>query len=188
MARHSTPNPTEAQPESGSDICDAIKKQAIVESEHQRCHAPDYFFIHDIRAQLGLPSKDINQDDMSGYLTEIHEKRKEQWHKADWHKSYIWSIEGAVMVLWQMVQSPEQALSPSLKTNLENAIMQLKECQYRHTMPVAGDLKGMVDPPFIKYVTQVFIDNKANPLNALSRDTGSQVMLGLLWLHTKDAI
>ena len=76
-ACHSAPNPTEAQPESGSNICDAIKKQAIIESEHQRCHATDYFFIHDIHAQLGLPSEDVNQDDMSGYLTEINEKWKE---------------------------------------------------------------------------------------------------------------
>ena len=125
---------------------------------------------------------------MSGYLTEINEKRKEQWHEADWRKSYIWSIEGALTMLWQMVQSPDQDLSPGLKTNMENAIMQLKECQYHHTMPVAGDLKGMVDPPFINYVTWVFVDNKGNPLNALTSDTSSQVMLGLLWLYTKDAI
>ena len=92
------------------------------------------------------------------------------------------------MVLWQTDQSPDQALSPSLKTYLENTIVQLEECQYCHTMPVAGNLKGTVDPPFIKYVTQVFIDNKGNSLNALSGDTGSQVMLGLLQLHTKDAI
>ena len=87
-----------------------------------------------------------------------------------------------------MVQSPEQALSPDLKTNLENTIVQLEECQYRCTMPVASDLKGMVDPPFIKYVTQVFVDNKGSPLNALSGNTGSWVMLGLLLLHMKDAI
>ena len=87
-----------------------------------------------------------------------------------------------------MVQSPDQALSPSLKMNLENAIVQLEECQYHRTMPVAGDLKGTVDPPFIKYVARVFIDSKGNPLNTLSGDTGSQVMLGLLWLHTKDTI
>ena len=87
-----------------------------------------------------------------------------------------------------MVQSPDQALPPGLKTNLENAIMQLEECQYCCTMPVAGNLKGMVDPPFIKYVTWVFIDNKGNPLNTLTRDTGSQVMLGLLRLHMKDTI
>ena len=77
MARCSMPNSTEAQPESGSDIRDVIKKQAIVESKHQRCHAADYFFIYDIHTQLGLPSKDVNQDVMSGYLTEINEKRKE---------------------------------------------------------------------------------------------------------------
>ena len=97
------PNSTEAQPESGSDICDAIKKQAIVESEHQRCHAADYFFIHDIRAQLGLPSKDVNQDNMSGYLTEINKEWKERWHKADCCKSYIWSIKGALTILRQTV-------------------------------------------------------------------------------------
>ena len=55
-------------------------------------------------------------------------------------------------------------------------------------MPVASNLKGTVDLPFIKYVTQVFIDNKGNPLNALTGDTGSWVMLGLLQLHMKDAI
>ena len=125
---------------------------------------------------------------MSGYLTEINEKQKERRHEADWHKSYIWCVKGALTVLWQTGQSPEQALSPGLKTNLENVIMQLEECQYHHTMPVAGDLKGMVDLPFIKYVTWVFIDNKGNPLNALTRDTSSRVMLGLLRLHTKDTI
>ena len=187
-ACRSVPNPTEAQPESCSDIHDVIKKQAIIESEHLRCRAADYFFIHNIRAQSGLPSKDVNQDDMSRYLTEINEKQKERWHEGDWRKSYIWSIEGALTVLWQTVQSPDQDLSPGLKMNLENVILQLKECQYHHTMPVASNLKGTVDPPSIKYVAQVFIDNKGNPLNALTGDTSSQVMLGLLWLHTKDAI
>ena len=182
------PDPAEAQPESSSDIQDAIKKQAIIESEHQRCRAANYFFIHDIHHQLGLPSKEVNQDDMLGYLTEINEKWKEWWHEADWCKSYIWSIEGALTMLWQTVQSPNQDLSPGLKTNLENMIVQLEECQYCRTMPVASDLKGTVNPPFIKYVTRVFINNKGNPLNALTGDTGSQVMLGLLWLHTKDAI
>ena len=188
VAHHPMPNPTKAQPESGSDIRDAIKKEAIIKAEHQRCRATDYYFIHDICAQLGLPSKDVNQDDMLGYLTEINEKQKERWHEADWCKSYIWSIEGTLTMLQQTVQSPNQDLSPSLKMNLENAIVQLEECQYHRTMPVAGDLKGMVDPPFIKYVTRVFVDNKGNPLNALTRDTGSWIMLGLLQLHTKDAI
>ena len=117
--------------------------------------------------------KEVNQDNMSGYLTKINEKRKEQWHEADWCKSYIWSIEGTLTVLWQTVQSPDQDLSPSLKTNLENVIVQLEECQYCCTMPVASDLKGTVDLPFIKYITRVFINNKGNPLNALTGDTGS---------------
>ena len=183
-----TQNPAEAQPEGSSEIQDAIKKQAIIESEHQRWRAADYFFIHDICNQLGLPSKEVNQDDMSGYLTKINEKQKEQWHEADWCKSYIWSVEGTLAVLWQTVQYPDKDLSPSLKTNLKNVIVQLEECQYRRTMPVASDLKGTVDRPFIKYVARVFVDNKGNPLNALTGDTGSRVMLGLLWLHTKDAI
>ena len=126
MACHPAPNPTEAQPESSSDIRDAIKKQVIVESKHQRYHAADYFFIHDICNQLGLLSKEVNQDDMSGYLTEINEKWKERWHEADWRKSYIWSVESALTILRQAVQSPNQDLSPSLKTNLENAIVQLR--------------------------------------------------------------
>ena len=187
-ACHPVQNATEAQPEGSSKIWDAIKKQAIIESEHQRCRATYYFFIHNICNQLGLPSKEVNQDDMSGYLTEINEKWKEQWHEADWCKSYIWSVEGTLAVLWQTVQYPDKDLSPGLKMNLENVIVQLEECQYHHTMLVAGDLKGMVDLPFIKYVARVFVDNKGNHLNALTRDTSSQVMLGLLWLHTKDAI
>ena len=77
VACHSVPNPTKALPESGSNIHDAIKKQAIIESEHQRCRAADYFFVHNICTQLGLPSKDVNQDDMLGYLTEVNEKWKE---------------------------------------------------------------------------------------------------------------
>ena len=157
-------NPTKAQPESGSEIWDTIKKQAIIESEHQRCRTTDYFFIHNICHQLGLLSKDVNQDNMSGYLAEINEKWKEQWHEVDWHKSYTWSVKGTLTVLQQTVQSPDKDLSPSLKTNLENAIIQLKECQYHHTMPVASDLKGTVDPPFIKYIARVFMDNKGNPL------------------------
>ena len=106
-----------------------INKQAIVESKHQRCHAADYFFIHNICNQLGLPSKDVNQDDMSGYLHEINEKQKDWWHKADWCKSYTWFIEGALTMLWRTVQSPNPDMASSLKTNLENVIMQLEECQ-----------------------------------------------------------
>ena len=136
------PNPAEAQPESSSDIRDAIKKQAIVESEHQRCRATDYFFIHDTYHQLGLLSKEVNQDDMSGYLTKINEKQKDWWHKADWCKSYIWLVEGTLTMLQQTVQSPDQDLSPGLKTNLENMIVWLQECQYHHTMPVAGKPEG----------------------------------------------
>ena len=84
-----TQNPGKAKAESGSEIRNAIKKQAIVESKHQRCCTADYFFIHNIHNQLGLPLKEVNQDDMLGYLAEINEKQKEQWHEADWHKSYI---------------------------------------------------------------------------------------------------
>ena len=188
MACHPMPNPDEAQPESSSDIWDAIKKQAIIKSKHQRCHAANYFLIHDIHNQLGLLSKEVNQDNMLGYLTEINEKQKEWWHEEDWYKSYIWSVKGALTMLQQTVQPPNQDLTPSLKTNLKNTIVQLEECQYFHTMPVAGNLKGTVNPPFIKYVTRVFVDNKGNPLNALTGDTGSQVMLELLRLHTKDTI
>ena len=125
-----TQNLGKARAESRSKIWDTIKKQAIIESEHKRCHAADYFFIHDIRNQLGLLFKGVNQDDMSGYLAKINEKWKERWHEADWCKSYIWSIEGALAVLQQTVKSPDKDMSPSLKTNLENAIVQLKECQY----------------------------------------------------------
>ena len=125
MACHPTQNPAEAQPEGSSEIQDAIKKQAIIKSKHQRCHASNYFFIHDICNQLGLPSKEVNQDDMSGYLTKINEKQKEWWHEADWCKSYIWSVEGTLAVLWQTIQSPDKDLSPGLKTNLKNVIVQL---------------------------------------------------------------
>ena len=74
---HSALNPAKAKPESGSKIWDAIKKQSVIESEHQSCSTANYFFIHNIRNQLGLPSKEVNQDDMSGFLTEINEKWKE---------------------------------------------------------------------------------------------------------------
>ena len=148
----------------------------------------DYFFIHDIWNQLGLPSKEVNQDDMSGFLHDINKKRQETWNEADWHKSYIWSVEGALAMLRQTVKKPDKDVSPILLANLQSVITQLEECQYCHMMPVAGDLKGMVELPFIKYVTRVFIDNKGNPLNTLTRDTSSRIMLGLLWLHTKDAI
>ena len=70
-------------------------------------------------------------------------------------------------MLWQTIQSPNSDMSPSLKTNLENTIIMLEECQYCHTMLVAGNLKGMVDPPFIKYVARVFVNNKGNSLDAL---------------------
>ena len=91
-------------------------------------------------------------------------------------------------MLRQTIKKPDKDVSPFLLTNLQNAITQLEECKYHCTMPVADDLKGMVDPPFIKYVARVFVDNKGNPLNTLTRDTGSRIMLGLLRLHMKDAI
>ena len=192
-AHHPTPQqnpttPTKAEPEGGSQIRESIWKQAIVMSEHQKCRATDYFFIHNMRNQLGLLSKEVNQDDMSGFLNDINEKKQETWNKADWCKSYIWSIKGALAVLWQTIKKPDKDVLPVLLANLQNAITQLEECQYHRTMPVAGDLKGMVDPPFQKYIARVFVDNKGNPLNTLTRDTSSRVMLGLLQLHTKDAI
>ena len=55
-------------------------------------------------------------------------------------------------------------------------------------MLVAGDLKGTVDLPFIKYIARVFVDNKGIPLNTLTGDTGNRIMLGLLRFHMKDAI
>ena len=93
------PTPTEAEPEGGSQICESIQKQAIIESEHQRCCATDFFFIHNIQNQLGLLSKEVNQDNISSFLNDINEKRQERWNEADWHKSYIWSVEGALAVL-----------------------------------------------------------------------------------------
>ena len=81
---------------------------------------------------------------MSGFLSEINEKRKETLHEVDWCKSYIWSIEGALTMLRQTVQLPDKDMSPSLKTNLKNVIVQLEECQYHCTMLVAGNLKGTV--------------------------------------------
>ena len=91
--------PIKAEPEGGSQICESIWKQAIVKTEHQRCCVMDYFFIHDIRNQLGLPSKEVNQDDMSIFLHDINEKRQETWNEVDWCKSYIWSVEGALAML-----------------------------------------------------------------------------------------
>ena len=82
------PTPTEAEPEGRSQIRESIWKQAIVETEHQRCRATDYFFIHNIQNQLGLPSKEVNQDDMSSFLHNINAKRQETWNEVDWHKSY----------------------------------------------------------------------------------------------------
>ena len=94
MARHPAPQqnpvapaPTVAEPEGGSQICESIQKQAIIETEHQRYCATDYFFIHDILNQLGLLSKEVNQDDMSGFLHDINVKRQETWNEADWCKS-----------------------------------------------------------------------------------------------------
>ena len=122
---------------------------------------------------------------MSGFLSEINEKRNERWQEVDWCKSYIWSVDGALVVLLQTIKTPDKDMSPSLKTNLESAIAQLEECKYRYTMPVAGNLKGMVHLFFIKYVARVFVDNKGNPLNTLTGETSSKVMFGLLRLHTK---
>ena len=82
-------------------------------------------------------------------------------------------------------QEARQGLLAVLLANLQHVITQLEECQYCHIMLVAGNLKGTVDLPFIKYITRVHFDNKGNPLNALTSDTSSRVMLGL---HTKDAI
>ena len=140
----------------------------------------DYFFIQDIWNQLGLPAKEINQDDMSRYLHCINVKRQETWNKADWCKSYIWSVKGALAVLRLTIKKPDKDVSPILLANLQNAITQLEECQYYCMMAVASDLKGMVDPPFIKYVTRVFVNNKGNSLNILTGETGSRIMLGLL--------
>ena len=184
----STQNPVKAEPEGKPEIRDAICKQSIIKTKHQRCCATNYFFIRNIRNQLGLLSKEVNQDDISGFLSKINEERKESWHEVDWCKSHIWSIEGALAMLQQTVQSPDKDMLPSLKTNLENVIVQLEECQCHRTMPVAGDLKGMVDVPFLKYIARVFVDNKGTPLNTLTGDTSSRVMLGLLRLHIKDAI
>ena len=94
---------------------------------------------------------------MSDYLNDINEKRQERWGEADWHKSYIWSIKGALAMLQQTVKKPDKDASAVLLANLQHVITQLEECQYHHTMLVASDLKGMVDLPFIKYITSVFV-------------------------------
>ena len=180
--------PAKAEPEGGPQICESIWKQAIIESEHKRYHVADFFFIHNIWNQLGLLSKEVNQDDMSDHLHNINEKMQDKWGEGDWHKSYIWSIEGVLAMLRQTIKKPDKDVLPVLLANLQNVIAQLEDYQYHRTMPVASDLKGTVDLPFMKYVSRVFINNKGNPLNALTRDTGSRVMLGLLRFHTKDTI
>ena len=180
--------PAEAELEGGSQIHELIQKQAIIETEHQRCCVVDYFFIQDIQNQLGLPEKEVNQDNMSGFLHGINVKRQETWNEADWHKFYIWSAEGTLAMLQQTIKKPDKDMLPILLANLQSAITQLEECQHHHMMAVAGDLKGTVDLPFIKYVARVFVNNKGNPLNTLTGETSSKIMLGLLQLHIKDAI
>ena len=66
-------------------------------------------------------------------------------------------------MLLHTIKKPNKDVLPVFLANLQNVITQLEECQSCHTMPVASDLKGTVDPPFIKYVARVFVDNKGKP-------------------------
>ena len=80
------------------EICDSIERSATIKKIHSLSQKKD-FFILEIRDRHKLPTDHINQDDMTGFLQEVGERRAVGMSDPGLLTYHIWTIGAAIRAL-----------------------------------------------------------------------------------------
>ena len=76
------------------EICDSIERSATIKKIHSLSQKKDFFFILEIRDRHKLPTDHINQDDMTGFLQEVGDRRAIGMSDPGLLTYHIWMIGG----------------------------------------------------------------------------------------------
>ena len=172
------------------EICDSIERSATIKKIHSLSRKKDFFFILEIRDRHKLPMDHINQDDMTGFLQEVGERRAIGMSDPGLLTYHIWTIGAAICALNSQITAVRGKGSVVLK-EWPDAIAQLKDFLENTPMPVAQECRALLPPVFARYVTRVFVKDDRNPVKPntkLQGDMHQRVMMGLTKLHKKDVI
>ena len=172
------------------EICDSIERSATIKKIHSLSRKKDFFFILEIRDRHKLPTDHINQDDMTGFLQEVGERRAVGMSDPGLLTYHIWTIGAAIRALNSQITAA-QGKGSGIPKEWPDTIAQLKDFRENTPMPVAQECKALLPPVFSRYVTRVFVKDDRNPVEPntkLQGDMHRHVMMGLTKLHKKDAI
>ena len=78
------------------EICDSIERSATIKKIHSLSRKKDFFFILEIRDRHKLPTDHINQDDMTGFLQEVGDRRAIGMSDPGLLTYHIWTIGAAI--------------------------------------------------------------------------------------------
>ena len=81
------------------EICDSIERSATIKKIHSLSLKKDFFFILEIRDWHKLPMDHINQDDMTGFLQEVGDRRAVGMSDPGLLTYHIWTIGAAIRAL-----------------------------------------------------------------------------------------
>ena len=81
------------------EICNSIERSATIKKIHSLLRKKDFFFILEIRDWHKLPTDHINQDDMTGFLQEVGERRAVGMSDPGLLTYHIWTIGAAIRAL-----------------------------------------------------------------------------------------
>ena len=172
------------------EICDSIERSATIKKIHSLSQKKDFFFILEIHDQHKLPTDHINQDDMTGFLQEVGERRAVGMSDPGLLTYHIWTIQVAIRALNYQITAA-RGKGSGVPKEWPDAIAQLKDFHENTPMPVAQECKALLTPVFARYVTRVFVKDDQNPVEPNTKLQGNmhrRVMMWLTKLHKKDAI
>ena len=172
------------------EICDSIERSATIKKIHSLSQKKDFFFILEIRDWHKLPMDHINQDDMTGFLQEVGERRAIRMSDPGLLTYHIWTIGAAIRALNSQITAA-RGKGSGIPKEWPDAIAQLKDFRENTPMPVVQECKVLLPPVFARYVARVFVKDDRNPVEPntkLQGDMHWRVMMGLMKLHKKDSI
>ena len=138
------------------EICDSIERSATIKKIHSLSRKKDFFFILEIRDRHKLPTDHINQDDMTGFLQEVGERRAVGMSDPGLLTYHIWTIGAAIRALNSQITTA-RGKGSGIPKEWPDAIAQLKDFHENTPMPVAQECKALLPPVFARYVTRVFV-------------------------------
>ena len=172
------------------EICDSIERSATIKKIHSLSRKKDFFFILEIHDRHKLPTDHINQDDMTGFLQEVGERRAIGMSDPGLLMYHIWMIGVAICALNSQITAA-RGKGSGVPKEWPDAIAQLKDFRENTPMPVAQEFKVLLPPVFARYVAHVFVKDDRNPVEPNTKLQGYMhqcVMMGLTKLHKNDAI